>query len=185
MSGHGAPTMAIEGADGLRAAVVASSWHTQVMDGLLAGAVTTLAEAGIVRFIGPDMRVDARGEPSTADEDPLPQVFTATSAVCVTGLVTVDTATPRTAGPPAPPMGRAQPLPATAQPFQLAAPPEPRANRGQPGGTGTGIGTGTPTPHTPPAGSLWPRPLPTRSAPAPVTPQPFPRRPAPAAPAAG
>lgn len=47
MSGHGAPTMAIEGADGLRAAVVASSWHTQVMDGLLAGAVTTLAEAGI------------------------------------------------------------------------------------------------------------------------------------------
>ena len=47
MSGHGAPTMAIEGADGLRAAVVASSWHTEVMDGLLAGAVTTLAEAGI------------------------------------------------------------------------------------------------------------------------------------------
>ncbi|RWU84694.1 6,7-dimethyl-8-ribityllumazine synthase [Janibacter hoylei] len=47
MSGHGAPTMAIEGADGLRAAVVASSWHTQVMDGLLAGAVTTLAEAGL------------------------------------------------------------------------------------------------------------------------------------------
>ena len=39
--------MAIEGADGLRAAVVASSWHTEVMDGLLAGAVTTLAEAGI------------------------------------------------------------------------------------------------------------------------------------------
>lgn len=39
--------MAIEGADGLRAAVVASSWHTQVMDGLLAGAVTTLAEAGL------------------------------------------------------------------------------------------------------------------------------------------
>ena len=47
MSGHGAPTTAIEGADGLRAAVVASSWHTEVMDGLLAGAVTTLAEAGI------------------------------------------------------------------------------------------------------------------------------------------
>ena len=47
MSGHGAPTMAIEGADGLRAAVVASSWHTEVMDGLLAGAVTTLAEAGL------------------------------------------------------------------------------------------------------------------------------------------
>ena len=39
--------MAIEGADGLRAAVVASSWHTEVMDGLLAGAVTTLAEAGL------------------------------------------------------------------------------------------------------------------------------------------
>ena len=35
MSGHGAPTMAIEGADGLRAAVVASSWHTEVMDGLV------------------------------------------------------------------------------------------------------------------------------------------------------
>lgn len=39
--------MAIEDADGLRAAVVASSWHTEVMDGLLAGAVTTLAEAGL------------------------------------------------------------------------------------------------------------------------------------------
>ena len=47
MSGHGAPTMAIEGADGLRAAVVASSWHTQVMDGLVAGAQGALAEAGI------------------------------------------------------------------------------------------------------------------------------------------
>lgn len=48
MSGDGAPTtLDLTGADELRVAVVASSWHTQVMDGLLAGASRALAEAGV------------------------------------------------------------------------------------------------------------------------------------------
>ena len=39
MSGHGAPALdRVDGADTLRVAVVASLWHTTVMDGLLAGA---------------------------------------------------------------------------------------------------------------------------------------------------
>ena len=38
MSGHGAPTDQPLDCSDLRVAVVASSWHTQVMDGLLAGA---------------------------------------------------------------------------------------------------------------------------------------------------
>ena len=46
MSGHGAPTVEVDGR-GLRVAVVAASWHTQVMDGLVAGAQRALAEAGV------------------------------------------------------------------------------------------------------------------------------------------
>lgn len=46
MSGHGAPTLAVDGA-GLRVAVVAASWHDTVMDGLLAGAARGLADAGV------------------------------------------------------------------------------------------------------------------------------------------
>jgi 6,7-dimethyl-8-ribityllumazine synthase len=38
MSGHGAPSTEPFDAHGLRVAVVAASWHTTVMDGLLAGA---------------------------------------------------------------------------------------------------------------------------------------------------
>jgi 6,7-dimethyl-8-ribityllumazine synthase len=38
MAGHGAPTAEPLDCHGLRVAVVAASWHTQVMDGLLAGA---------------------------------------------------------------------------------------------------------------------------------------------------
>ncbi len=38
MSGHGAPTAEPVDCSDLRVAVVAASWHTQVMDGLLAGA---------------------------------------------------------------------------------------------------------------------------------------------------
>ena len=38
MSGHGAPNDQPFDASDLRVAVVASSWHTQVMDGLIAGA---------------------------------------------------------------------------------------------------------------------------------------------------
>ena len=47
MSGHGAPTVTADGS-GLRVAIVAASWHTEVMDGLVAGAQRALAEAGVV-----------------------------------------------------------------------------------------------------------------------------------------
>ncbi len=44
MSGHGAPTHAPVDCHDLRVAVVAASWHTQVMDGLVAGAERALTE---------------------------------------------------------------------------------------------------------------------------------------------
>lgn len=47
MSGEGAPALEVDCA-GLRVGVVAASWHTQVMDGLLAGARRALADAGVV-----------------------------------------------------------------------------------------------------------------------------------------
>ena len=48
MSGHGAPDLShVEGAANLRVAVVASLWHTTVMDGLLAGARRALADNGV------------------------------------------------------------------------------------------------------------------------------------------
>ncbi|MDI3330970.1 MAG: 6,7-dimethyl-8-ribityllumazine synthase [Micrococcus sp.] len=50
MSGHGAPQgldMTGARAEALRVAVIASQWHEQVMDGLLAGARRAAAEAGI------------------------------------------------------------------------------------------------------------------------------------------
>jgi len=46
MSGVGAPTLTLDGS-GLRVVVVAASWHTTVMDGLVAGAQRALAEAGV------------------------------------------------------------------------------------------------------------------------------------------
>ena len=46
MAGHGAPTLTLD-AGGLRVAVVAASWHRQVMDGLLDGARRGLADAGV------------------------------------------------------------------------------------------------------------------------------------------
>lgn len=47
MSGHGAPTTDATTLDatGLRVAVVAASWHTTIMDGLLRGARRALADA--------------------------------------------------------------------------------------------------------------------------------------------
>ncbi len=48
MSGSGAPDLtAVEGATGLRVAVVASLWHTTVMDGLLDGARRALAASQV------------------------------------------------------------------------------------------------------------------------------------------
>jgi 6,7-dimethyl-8-ribityllumazine synthase len=46
MSGAGAPHLAVDGR-GLRVAVVAARWHTEVMDGLLAGALRGLADATV------------------------------------------------------------------------------------------------------------------------------------------
>lgn len=46
MSGAGAPTLSLDGT-GLRVVVVAASWHTPVMDGLLAGAQRALSAAGV------------------------------------------------------------------------------------------------------------------------------------------
>jgi 6,7-dimethyl-8-ribityllumazine synthase len=47
VSGAGAPRVQLEGAGGLRVAVVAASWHEQVMDGLVGGALRALEEAGV------------------------------------------------------------------------------------------------------------------------------------------
>lgn len=52
MSGHGAPTIDLstltpETAGSLRLAIVAASWHTEIMDGLVAGALRGAADAGI------------------------------------------------------------------------------------------------------------------------------------------
>ena len=49
MSGHGAPAAQPYDASGLRVAVVAATWHTQVMDGLVAGAERALAAYGITQ----------------------------------------------------------------------------------------------------------------------------------------
>ncbi|MFI2752028.1 6,7-dimethyl-8-ribityllumazine synthase [Cellulomonas sp. P22] len=46
MSGAGAPSLDVDGT-GLRVAVVAASWHTVVMDGLVAGAQRALAAAHV------------------------------------------------------------------------------------------------------------------------------------------
>jgi 6,7-dimethyl-8-ribityllumazine synthase len=46
MSGTGAPTLIVPKADHLSIAIVASSWHTGVMDGLIAGAQRAMAESG-------------------------------------------------------------------------------------------------------------------------------------------
>jgi 6,7-dimethyl-8-ribityllumazine synthase len=46
MSGHGAPQLAVQAPDA-RVAIVASSWHTEVMDGLIAGAQAALADAQV------------------------------------------------------------------------------------------------------------------------------------------
>ncbi|PFG35609.1 6,7-dimethyl-8-ribityllumazine synthase [Flavimobilis soli] len=50
MSGAGAPTIRTDGT-GLRAALVAASWHTQVMDGLIAGARRAFAECNVTDVV--------------------------------------------------------------------------------------------------------------------------------------
>lgn len=48
MSGHGAPVISLNAPDA-NVAIVASSWHTEVMDGLIAGAQAALADAGVAK----------------------------------------------------------------------------------------------------------------------------------------
>jgi 6,7-dimethyl-8-ribityllumazine synthase len=49
VSGHGAPTLSLDDPQlaELRLAIVAASWHTQIMDGLLDGALRAAKDAGI------------------------------------------------------------------------------------------------------------------------------------------
>jgi len=47
MSGEGAPAITVQGAEDLTVVVIASQWHTTVMDGLLGGARRALADAGV------------------------------------------------------------------------------------------------------------------------------------------
>jgi 6,7-dimethyl-8-ribityllumazine synthase len=51
MSGSGAPSATELDAEGLRVAIVASSWHEQVMDGLIAGATAACTRAGAVSVL--------------------------------------------------------------------------------------------------------------------------------------
>jgi 6,7-dimethyl-8-ribityllumazine synthase len=50
MSGAGAPSIRID-AEGLRVAIVASSWHDVVMDGLIAGATQACTRAGALSVL--------------------------------------------------------------------------------------------------------------------------------------
>jgi 6,7-dimethyl-8-ribityllumazine synthase len=50
MSGAGAPSVEIN-AEGLRVAIIASSWHDTVMDGLIAGATAASTHAGAVNVL--------------------------------------------------------------------------------------------------------------------------------------
>ena len=50
MSGAGAPSVQID-AEGLRVAIVASSWHETVMEGLIAGATAACTQAGAVSVL--------------------------------------------------------------------------------------------------------------------------------------
>ncbi|MBW3070122.1 MULTISPECIES: 6,7-dimethyl-8-ribityllumazine synthase [unclassified Actinomyces] len=56
MSGTGAPEQSAPRAPGMRVTVVAAQWHEQVMDGLLAGALRAVEDAGaqasVVRAVG-------------------------------------------------------------------------------------------------------------------------------------
>ena len=47
MSGAGSPNLTGVDAAGAKVAIIAASWHTEVMDGLVAGARAALAEVGI------------------------------------------------------------------------------------------------------------------------------------------
>ena len=56
MSGHGSPTIQLEGANGMKVTVVAGMWHEEIAEALVAGATRVLERAGadtsIVRVPG-------------------------------------------------------------------------------------------------------------------------------------
>ena len=56
MSGHGSPTIILQGAQGLRVTVVAGQWHETITRGLIEGAIRVLEDSGaaysIVRVPG-------------------------------------------------------------------------------------------------------------------------------------
>jgi 6,7-dimethyl-8-ribityllumazine synthase len=65
MSGQGAPSIgAVDGANGLRVAIVASQWHTQVMDGLLDGARRAMRDSQVADVT--ELRVPGTFELSVA-----------------------------------------------------------------------------------------------------------------------
>ena len=56
MSGHGAPTISLTGAQGLKVTIVAGMWHEEIAEALVAGATRVLdsahAETSIIRVPG-------------------------------------------------------------------------------------------------------------------------------------
>ena len=46
MSGEGRPEYGVEGATGMKVAIVAASWHENIMEGLIAGATKAIANSG-------------------------------------------------------------------------------------------------------------------------------------------
>ncbi|MBU6277948.1 MAG: 6,7-dimethyl-8-ribityllumazine synthase [Actinomycetales bacterium] len=50
MSGVGSPVLRVQ-AEGMQVAIIASSWHEQIMGGLIAGAVRACGEAGAVATV--------------------------------------------------------------------------------------------------------------------------------------
>jgi 6,7-dimethyl-8-ribityllumazine synthase len=46
MSGHGAPTIELSGAEALRVTIVAGMWHTKISEALIAGAIRAIEKSG-------------------------------------------------------------------------------------------------------------------------------------------
>jgi 6,7-dimethyl-8-ribityllumazine synthase len=51
MSGHGAPSIELSGAENLRVTVVAGMWHEQISQALIDGAVRVLVAAGVTHTV--------------------------------------------------------------------------------------------------------------------------------------
>ena len=51
MSRAGIPESVVTGFNGTRVVVVASSWHTKIMDGLIAGACRIIEDSGTLQML--------------------------------------------------------------------------------------------------------------------------------------